>query len=160
MSIKKPDIVVKESLRTTDVPIANKVTAGDINEIKRSIDDTIDVVNATPPGTDYWKVYHVNQGTGNLDDSGDGSFSNPFYTVHAALEKMNEEKALLGIAPGEISDYVTKIVVYGKIVSGSRRRHSESLLITRQQYAQWHICAGPHFTEGYPVLWTDRRRAK
>lgn len=95
---------------------------------------------------EYWKVYHVNQGVA-TDDSGDGTYDNPFYTVHAALEKMNEEKALLGIAPGEISDYLTKIVVWGNrtssLSSPDFARHYESLLITRQKYVQWSIVAAP-----------------
>lgn len=152
MSIKKPDIVVKESLRTTDVPIANKVTAGDINEIKRSIDDTIDVVNETPSGTDYWKVYHVNQGVA-TDDSGDGTRANPFYTVRAALEKMNEEKLLLGVNPGVLSIYRTKIVVWGKLgVMPVMPVHRESLLVTAFEYVDFEVSSpefiGPHENYG------------
>jgi hypothetical protein len=45
MSIQKPNIVEKISIKTSSLPEENKITAQDINEIKRSIDETIDVVD-------------------------------------------------------------------------------------------------------------------
>jgi len=44
MTITKPDIVTKESFRTTTLPIEKTLVAADVNEIHRAIDDTIDVL--------------------------------------------------------------------------------------------------------------------
>lgn len=62
MSITKPSIVTKSDFTTSDLPIANKVTAADVNEIHRAIDDTIDVVNQY--GTQYSGGVFVCDGTG------------------------------------------------------------------------------------------------
>lgn len=51
MSITKPSIVTKSDFTISDLPIANKVTASDVNEFHRALDDTIDVVNQY--GTQY-----------------------------------------------------------------------------------------------------------
>lgn len=89
---------------------------------------------------DYWKVYHVNQELA-TDDSGDGSKDAPFYTIRAALDAMNAAKLNLGVNPGELSEYKTRIVVWGtpKWAPQFMRAHRESLLITAWEFVDFHI---------------------
>jgi hypothetical protein len=49
MTIARPDVVEKTALRTLSTAAANKVTAEDVNEIVRAIDDIIDVVSDRAP---------------------------------------------------------------------------------------------------------------
>jgi len=60
--ITKPDIVTKADFTTSDLPIANKLTAADVNELRRGIDDTVDVVNQY--GSQYSGGVFVCDGTG------------------------------------------------------------------------------------------------
>lgn len=45
MSIDKPDVVEKTDSVISPLPIAEKVVAADINELRRASDETVDVVN-------------------------------------------------------------------------------------------------------------------
>jgi hypothetical protein len=53
MTITKANIVTKSDFVVSSTPIANKVTAADLNEIKRASDDTIDALNNAEHGGLY-----------------------------------------------------------------------------------------------------------
>jgi hypothetical protein len=50
MTITKASLVTKSDLIVTATPIANKVVAADVNELKRASDDTIDALGAAEYG--------------------------------------------------------------------------------------------------------------
>jgi hypothetical protein len=70
MTITKANIVTKSDFVVSSTPVANKVTAADLNEIKRASDDTIDALN----GAEHGGLYICN-GTGTQSIASGGQIS-------------------------------------------------------------------------------------
>jgi len=70
MTITKANIVTKSDFVVSSTPIANKVTAADLNEIKRASDDTIDALNDSEHGGLY-----ICNGTGTQSIASGGQIS-------------------------------------------------------------------------------------
>ena len=64
MTIDKANVTEKSDLVTTQTPIANKVTASDINELRRASDDVIDFLDASPVTEAVYGGLYICEGTG------------------------------------------------------------------------------------------------
>ena len=100
MSIVKANLVAKSDLVVTATPIGNKITAGDVNELKRASDDTIDTLAAA----EYGGLFICN-GTGSQSIASGGQI-----TVNQWTNAQPDNG--LGVANGDQTITIARAGVY------------------------------------------------